>query len=98
MPQTANTSLDAALDAMRLVQVGVVGCCNVGVLGIVARDRCRVALVEQALTLLLLVVLSQRSGVLHLNAAIIVDPVGAECTIKSERVALASDVIWVVVL
>jgi hypothetical protein len=98
VPQTANSSFDALLDAVRLVQVSVVGCRDVGVLGIITSNCCWVTLVERTLTLLLLVVLSQRSGVLHLNSTVIVNPVGAECAIEGERVALASDIIWIVVL
>lgn len=54
-PQTADTLLERVFEAVRLVQICVVGRRDVGVLAVVARNRCRVALVEHALTFLLLV-------------------------------------------
>ena len=97
-PQTADTLLERVFEAVRLVQVSVVGGRDVGVLAVVAGDRCWVALVEHALTFLLLVLRSQRGGVLHLDRTIVVDLVGAECAVKLERTALASQIIWVIVL
>jgi hypothetical protein len=83
-PKTANTLLDTVFEAVRLVQVCVVGCRDVGVLAVVAGNRCRVALIEHALTFLLFVLFSQRGRVLHFNGAIVVDLVGPECAIEGE--------------
>lgn len=54
-PQAADTLLETVLDAVGLVQVGIVGGRDVGVLTVVAGNRCWVALVEHALAFLLLV-------------------------------------------
>lgn len=54
-PETADTLLEGVFDAVGLVQVGIVGGGDVGVLAVIASDRCWVALVEHALAFLLLV-------------------------------------------
>lgn len=100
-PQTANALLEAfsrVSEAVRLVQVGVVGGRDVGVLGVVACDGRWVAVVEHALAFLVLVILPQSGGVLHFNGTVVVDSVGAESAVEGEGVALAIDVVWVVVL
>ena len=100
-PQTANTLLKAVSsspNAVRLVQVGVICGCDICVLGIVASNRCWVAVVEHALAFLLLVFFSESRGVLHLDSTVIVDLVGAECAVESKRVALALNIVWIVVL
>lgn len=100
-PQTANALLEAfsrVSEAVRLVQVRVVGGRDVGVLGVVACDGCWVAVVEHALAFLVLVIFPQNGGVLHFNGAVVVDSVGAEGAVEGEGIALAIDVVWVVVL
>lgn len=100
-PQTTNTLLEAvssSSDAVRFVQIGVVRGCDVCVLAVVAGDSCWITVVEHTLAFLLLVFFPQGRRVLHLNSTVIVDLVSAKCAVECEGVALAFDIIWVVVL
>lgn len=98
--QTVTSSSETAgpADAAVVVQIGIVRGLDFGVLAVIASDGGRVASVEEALVFLPLVVLLERGGVLHFDAAVVVDSVSAQGAVEAESVALAFEVFGVVVL
>lgn len=80
------------------MQIGIVRGLDFGVLAVIASDGGRVASVDEALVFLPLVVLLERGGVLHFDAAVVVDSVSAQGAVEAESVALAFEVFGVVVL